>query len=500
MPSATAAITAIRDNAGLIQGRVAAGGRSDDRTPTLSGTLSAALAAGETLRIFNGKTLLGTAKVNNRSRTWTYTPVALPRTAGTTYAFRARIADAAGNLGKASAARRFVLATSAPATRAAVVTLALAQPTVTEDGTAKLSYTFARTGPTTAALKVNYIIAGTARLSGTVSDPADYVITGSTSTAATRRVTFAAGSDTATVVIDAIDDSRVEPDETVTLRVTTGAAYTIGTTSAVTGTITNDDPANDDPANQIKESISLQARIGSKGEIDRYFINTEKGSIVSASLTSSSNSLYPLLSLRDQSGSLLKGSVAYDGSDADLGMYDLITGQALLDVHTQTGGIGDYILNIVVTTREELKSEVIRLTNLERQNEGLSPLTRNTLLEQAAQAHVLDMDASNRYLKHTGSNGSLSIDRIKATGYKAGWVDSGDGFLRTIRSENAASGQKSAEAVVKDWMNSPGHRAAIMDPATKEIGVGFEYDQETGATYWIQNFGYPWSPGMRVWF
>ena len=95
MPSATAAITAIRDNAGLIQGRVAAGGRSDDRTPTLSGSLSAALATGETLRIFNGKTLLGTAKVNNRSRTWTYTPVALPRTAGTTHAFRARIADAA---------------------------------------------------------------------------------------------------------------------------------------------------------------------------------------------------------------------------------------------------------------------------------------------------------------------------------------------------------------------------------------------------------------------
>jgi uncharacterized protein YkwD len=72
--------------------------------------------------------------------------------------------------------------------------------------------------------------------------------------------------------------------------------------------------------------------------------------------------------------------------------------------------------------------------------------------------------------------------------------------MRTISSENAASGYTSAAQVVQAWMKSSGHRAAIMDPATKEIGVGFDYDNETGTTYWLQNFGHPWAAGMTSWF
>jgi uncharacterized protein YkwD len=120
------------------------------------------------------------------------------------------------------------------------------------------------------------------------------------------------------------------------------------------------------------------------------------------------------------------------------------------------------------------------------------------------------MDASNRYLAHTGSNGSDPVTRIAATGYKGGWIDLGNGQLRTISSENAAAGQKTPAEVVNAWMNSPGHRAAILDPYTKEIGIGFEFDNEVGditaqsykigTTYWVQNFGHPWQTGMRVWF
>ena len=157
-------------------------------------------------------------------------------------------------------------------------------------------------------------------------------------------------------------------------------------------------------------------------------------------------------------------------------------------------------MNVSISTREAIRNDVIRLTNLEREKAGLAPLTRNSLLEQAAEGHVQDMDASNTYLAHTGSKGSSPTDRIKATGYKAAWVDLGNGSMRTISSENAASGYTSASQVVQAWMKSSGHRAAIMDPATKEIGVGFDYDNETGTTYWLQNFGYPWSAGMTSWF
>ncbi|TYT72527.1 calcium-binding protein, partial [Microcystis aeruginosa KLA2] len=54
-------------------------------------------------------------------------------------------------------------------------------------------------------------------------------------------VTFAANSSTATVTVDPTADTTVESDETVILTLATGTGYTVGTTTAVTGTIANDD-------------------------------------------------------------------------------------------------------------------------------------------------------------------------------------------------------------------------------------------------------------------
>ena len=110
------------------------------------------------------------------------------------------------------------------------VTLAVSPTSVTEDGTANLVYTFTRSGVTTNALTVNYTIGGTATLN------TDYTRTGTTNT-----VTFAAGSSTATVIVDPTADTTVESNETVALTLATGTGYTVGTTTAVTGTITNDD-------------------------------------------------------------------------------------------------------------------------------------------------------------------------------------------------------------------------------------------------------------------
>ncbi|WP_139258567.1 Calx-beta domain-containing protein, partial [Microcystis aeruginosa] len=110
------------------------------------------------------------------------------------------------------------------------ITLAVSPSSVTEDGTTNLVYTFTRTGVTTNALTVNYTLGGTATLN------TDYTRTGTTNT-----VTFAAGSSTATVTVDPTADTTVEPDETVILTLATGTGYTVGTTTPVTGTITNDD-------------------------------------------------------------------------------------------------------------------------------------------------------------------------------------------------------------------------------------------------------------------
>ncbi|MFN4866308.1 MAG: Ig-like domain-containing protein, partial [Cyanobium sp.] len=108
-----ATITEVRDNLGVLKGVIPNGGITDDLTPTITGTLPTSLARGETLQIFKGKVLLGTAKVNNRKRTWSFTP-SLTATAGTKYSIRARVRAANGKLGAASAKRSFRLDTQAP--------------------------------------------------------------------------------------------------------------------------------------------------------------------------------------------------------------------------------------------------------------------------------------------------------------------------------------------------------------------------------------------------
>ena len=136
-PLTTAVISSVSDNVGLIKGVVRTGGRTDDRTPTIKGTISKALATGETLRIYNGGTLLGSATVNNK--TWTYTPT-LPASAGTTYNITSRVADAAGNLGTDSAVRSFTLDTTAPLITAGPTATGASGISITsnENGTAAL--------------------------------------------------------------------------------------------------------------------------------------------------------------------------------------------------------------------------------------------------------------------------------------------------------------------------------------------------------------------------
>ncbi|TRU57059.1 MAG: calcium-binding protein, partial [Microcystis aeruginosa Ma_QC_Ch_20071001_M135] len=108
------------------------------------------------------------------------------------------------------------------------VTLAVSPSSVTEDGTTNLVYTFTRSGVTTNALTVNYTVEGTA------TNGSDY-------TSIPTSVTFAANSETATVIVDPTADTTVENNETVALTLATGTGYTVGTTTPVTGTITNDD-------------------------------------------------------------------------------------------------------------------------------------------------------------------------------------------------------------------------------------------------------------------
>ncbi|MEK7218610.1 MAG: CAP domain-containing protein [Patescibacteria group bacterium] len=141
-------------------------------------------------------------------------------------------------------------------------------------------------------------------------------------------------------------------------------------------------------------------------------------------------------------------------------------------------------LQTASTSPETTKQRILELVNGERQKAALSPLTWNDRLALAAKRHAEDMQARN-YFSHTGLDGSSASDRIKAAGY--GPTCTGCRWSTSF-GENIARGQRTPEQVMADWMNSPGHRANILNPQFLELGIGI------AGTYWAQEFG-----AIRTW-
>jgi hypothetical protein len=99
----TAAITSVVDNVGNVQGALANRAVTDDITPTISGVLSAPLATGETVRLYNGPSYLGQANSANGENTWSFTS---PLADGF-YFIKVGVMDAVGNLGAKSVGQWF---------------------------------------------------------------------------------------------------------------------------------------------------------------------------------------------------------------------------------------------------------------------------------------------------------------------------------------------------------------------------------------------------------
>lgn len=117
----------------------------------------------------------------------------------------------------------------------------------------------------------------------------------------------------------------------------------------------------------------------------------------------------------------------------------------------------------------------VRFTNAQRAQHGCTALRVDPLLRAAARAHSADMHR-RRYFAHDSPDGRTPGDRNKAAGYAV------------PRAENIAAGYATARAVVQGWMNSPGHRANILDCSLKAVGIGVEYGQ--GGPWWTEDFGY----------
>ena len=124
------------------------------------------------------------------------------------------------------------------------------------------------------------------------------------------------------------------------------------------------------------------------------------------------------------------------------------------------------------TSVSAFEKAVLDLTNAERQKAGLKPLQTDRNLMNSARQKSADM-ASKNYFSHTSPTYGSPFDQMKANGV-------------TYRSaaENIAMGQRSAEEVVKGWMESPGHRQNILTPEFTHIGIGYDKN----GNYWTQQF------------
>ncbi|MFI8088716.1 CAP domain-containing protein [Streptomyces sp. NPDC086080] len=128
-----------------------------------------------------------------------------------------------------------------------------------------------------------------------------------------------------------------------------------------------------------------------------------------------------------------------------------------------------------VSAEAAARAEVLRLVNAERAKVGCSPVTANSELTDLATAFSDDM-AKRGFFDHTDPDGDSPWDRARTAGVSG------------LGGENIARGQTDAEAVMQAWMDSPGHKANILNCDFKTLGVGVHIGP--GGPWWTQNFGY----------
>lgn len=129
-----------------------------------------------------------------------------------------------------------------------------------------------------------------------------------------------------------------------------------------------------------------------------------------------------------------------------------------------------------LNTRED---GVLDLTNQNRVSRGCRKLTVDRRLIRAAREHAEDMVDRN-FFDHKAPDGSDPGDRAREEGFTSGV------------GENIAVGYSSAASVMTGWMNSPGHRANILNCDYSVIGIGFAEGtalRAYGPGAWVQVFG-----------
>lgn len=113
--------------------------------------------------------------------------------------------------------------------------------------------------------------------------------------------------------------------------------------------------------------------------------------------------------------------------------------------------------------RLEFANEVLRLCNIEREKAGVAPLTLSDDLNFIAQIRTDEQTEAGK-ISHTRPDGTGWLTVFQNVSVK-----------KRTWGENLVQGYATPEDVVNAWMNSPGHKANILRPYFKELGIGVSF-------------------------
>ena len=119
-------------------------------------------------------------------------------------------------------------------------------------------------------------------------------------------------------------------------------------------------------------------------------------------------------------------------------------------------------------TRGQARDATLCFVNKERKSRGMKALDRNKKLQKAAQRHTDEMRGTGCFAHECPGEGSLT-DRLENFDYL------GSGLSKWMYAENVAWGTGSRgtpRSIVDAWMDSPGHRANILNRDFRDAGVG----------------------------
>jgi uncharacterized protein YkwD len=130
---------------------------------------------------------------------------------------------------------------------------------------------------------------------------------------------------------------------------------------------------------------------------------------------------------------------------------------------------------VAIVSTQDLAADIFDLTNQQRALHGCDALHTDARLTAASAAHSVYMAQTGAF-SHTGPGSSDFLYRIKEAQYP-----------RPL-AENIAYGYRSGADVVVAWMNSPEHRANLLNCTATTVGVGAAYAAD-GTPYFTEDFG-----------